>query len=116
MQGLAITLLSNPIALLVMLGGIIVVVYVQVNQAFLGFLAVVQGLGPIATIREGFRTMQSDWWQVLALLATQALILLVGLMACGFGLLAAIPVVTCSTASAYRQLFGAGANRRLTMQ
>ena len=116
MQGLAITLLSNPIALLVMLGGIIVVVYVQVNQAFLGFLAVVQGLGPIATIREGFRTVQSAWWRVLALLATQALILLVGLMACGFGLLAAIPVVTCSTASAYRQLFGADADRQLRMQ
>ena len=32
--------------------------------------------------------------------------LLLGLIACGFGLLAAIPVVVCSTASAYRQLFG----------
>jgi len=107
MQGLAITLISNPIAMLVTLGGIIVVVYVQVNQAFLGFLAVVKGLGPITTIREGFCTVRSDWWQVLGLLVLQALILLLGVIACGFGLLAAIPVVTCSTASAYRQLFGA---------
>jgi hypothetical protein len=109
MQGLAITILSNPIALMVTISGIIVVVYVHVNQAFLGFLAVVQGLGPISTIREGFRTVRSDWWQVLGLLVLQTLILLLGVMACGFGLLAAIPVVACSTASAYRQLFSAGA-------
>ena len=109
MQGLAITILSDPIALMVTISGIIVVVYVHVNQAFLGFLAVVQGLGPISTIREGFRTVRSDWWQVLGLLVLQTLILLLGVMACGFGLLAAIPVVACSTASAYRQLFSAGA-------
>jgi uncharacterized membrane protein len=36
----------------------------------------------------------------------QLLILLLGLIAVGFGLLAAVPVVVCSTASAYRQLFG----------
>ena len=94
---------------MVTISGIIVVVYVHVNQAFLGFLAVVQGLGPISTIREGFRTVRSDWWQVLGLLVLQTLILLLGVMACGFGLLAAIPVVACSTASAYRQLFSAGA-------
>ena len=111
MQGLAITILSNPIALLVTLGGIIVVVYIQVNQAFLGFLAVVQGLGPISTIREGFRTVRSDWWKVLGLLVLQTLILLLGVIACGFGLLAAIPMVACSTASAYRQLFGSGTGK-----
>ena len=107
-QDLAVTIVSNPVAMLVTLGGIIVVVNVQVNQAFLGFLAVVQGLGPISTIREGFRTVRSDWWRVLGLLLLQTLILLLGVIACGFGLLAAIPVVACSTASAYRQLFGSG--------
>ena len=107
-QGLAVTILSNPVAMLVTLGGIIVVVNVQVNQAFLGFLTVVRGLGPISTIREGFRTVRSDWWRVLGLLLLQTLILLLGVIACGFGLLAAIPVVACSTASAYRQLFGSG--------
>ena len=109
MQGLATAVISEPTALLVVLGGIIVVVYVHVNQAFLGFLAVLEGLGPIRTVRKGFRTVRSDWWQVLGLLVLQTLILLLGAIACGFGLLAAIPVVACSTASAYRQLFGAGA-------
>ena len=109
MQGLAIAIISNPIAMLVTLGGFIVVLYVHVSQAFLGFLAVLEGLGPIRTIRKGFLTVRSDWWQVLGLLVLQTLILLLGAIACGFGLLAAIPVVACSTASAYRQLFDAGA-------
>ena len=61
MQGLAIAVISNPIALLVMLGGIIAIVYVHVNQAFLGFLAVLEGLGPSRTTRKGFRTVRSDW-------------------------------------------------------
>ena len=61
MQGLAIAVISNPIALLAMLGGIIAIVYVHVNQAFLGFLAVLEGLGPSLTTRKGFRTVRSDW-------------------------------------------------------
>ena len=102
MQALAIAVINNPIAMLVMLCGSIVVVYVHVSQAFLGFLAVLEGLGPIRTIRKGFHTVRSAWWQVLGLLMLQALILLLGVIACGFGLLAAIPMVACSTASAYR--------------
>ena len=47
-----------------------------------------------------------QWWTVLELLAMQLVIILLGLIAFGFGLLAAIPVVACSTASACRQLFG----------
>ena len=108
MQGLAIAFISNPIAMLVMLGGIIMVVCVHVNQAFLGFLAVLEGQGPIRTIRKGFRTVRSHWWQGLGLLVLQSLILLLGAITCGLGWLEAIPVVACSTASAYRQLFGAG--------
>ena len=107
MQGLAIAFISNPIAMLVMLGGIIMVVCVHVNQAFLGFLAVLEELGAIRAIRNGFRTVRSDWWLVLGLLLLQNLILLLGAIARGFGLQAAIPAVASSTASAYRQLFDA---------
>ena len=42
-KGLAIAGISNPITMLVMLGGIIVVVNVHVNQAFFGFLALLEG-------------------------------------------------------------------------
>ena len=105
-QDLAFAVVSSPVAILILLIGAVMAIYIQVNQTFLGFLAVVKGLGPISTLREGFRTVQGQWWTVLGLLAMQILILLLGLIAFGFGLLAAIPVVVCSTASAYRQLFG----------
>ena len=105
-QSLAFAIASSPVSVLVLLIGAAIALYIQVNQIFLGFLAVVKGLGPIATLREGFRTVNRQWWTVLGLLVMQLLILLLGLIALGFGLLAAIPVVVCSTASAYRQLFG----------
>ena len=89
--------------MLVTLGGIVVVVYVQVNKAFLGFLAVLEGLDPSAQSAKA-----STPCDVLLLLVLQALILLLGVIARAFGLLTAIPMVACSTASAYRQLFGTG--------
>ena len=106
-QDLAFAFGRSPVAILVLLIGAVMAIYIQVNQTFLGFLAVVKGLGPIPTLREGFRTVQGQWWKVFGLLAMQLVIILLGLIAFGFGLLAAIPVVMCSTASAYRQLFGA---------
>ena len=106
-QDLAFAFGRSPVAILVLLIGAVMAIYIQVNQTFLGFLAVVKGLGPIPTLREGFRTVQGQWWKVFELLAMQLVIILLGLIAFGFGLLAAIPVVMCSTASAYRQLFGA---------
>ena len=105
-QGLALAIVTSPVAVLVLLVGAVIAIYIQVNQMFLGFLAVVKGLGPIATLREGFRTVQTQWWTVFGLLVMQLVILLLGLIAFGFGLLAALPVVVCSTAAAYRQLFG----------
>ena len=105
-NNLALALGRSPVALLVLLIGATLLVFIQVNQTFLGFLAVVKGLGPISTLRAGFRTVQRQWWTVFGLLAMQLVIILLGLIAFGFGLLAAIPVVACSTASACRQLFG----------
>ena len=107
LQDLALTLMQSPMALVVLLIGALIGLYLQVSQAFLGYLAVVKGLGPIATIRQGISTVQSQWWQVFGLLVTQVAILLMGALACGFGLLAAVPVVFGVTASAYRQMFGA---------
>ena len=105
-QDLATKVLLSPSALVVLLVGSLLGLYIQVNQAFLGYLAVVKGLGPIETIQQGISTVQSQWWQVLGLLLMQVLFLFLGVCACGFGLLAAVPVVFVITASAYRQLFG----------
>ena len=40
------------------------------------------------------------------MLIVESLILLIGLLLCGVGLLAASPVVFCVSTAAYRQLFG----------
>ena len=96
---------TNPFAVLIVvftaLGGL----YIQVNQSFLGFIALLEGRGPLATIRHGLVVVQSQWWQVFGLLVLQALILLLGVLACFVGLVAAAPVCLCITGAAYRQLF-----------
>ena len=106
-QDLALQLLRSPIALLLLVLGSALNLYVQVSQAFLGYLAVLKGLGPIHALQVGFTTVQRLWWSVLGLLVLQLGVLALGFVACGFGLLAAVPVVSGITASAYRQLFGA---------
>lgn len=105
-QELALQLLRSPVSLLLLVLGGALNLYVQVNQAFLGYLAVLKGLGPIQALQVGFTTVQRHWWTVLGLLVLQLGVLVLGFMACGFGLLAAVPVVSGITASAYRQLFG----------
>ena len=106
LQGLGLQLLSSPVAMLLLLLGSALSLYVQVNQAFLGYLAVLKGLGPIQALQAGFTTVQQHWWTVLGLLVLQLGVLALGFVACGFGLLAAVPVVSGITASAYLQLFG----------
>ena len=106
LQALGLQLLSSPIAMLLLVLGSGLSLYVQVNQAFLGYLAVLKGLGPIQALQVGFTTVQQHWWTVLGLLVLQLGVLALGFVACGFGLLAAVPVVSGITASAYRQLFG----------
>ena len=106
LQALGLQLLSSPIAMLLLVLSSALSLYVQVNQAFLGYLAVLKGLGPIQALQVGFTTVQQHWWTVLGLLVLQLGILVLGFVACGFGLLAAVPVVSGITASAYLQLFG----------
>ena len=65
-----------------------------------------KGLGPIQALQVGFTTVQQHWWTVFCLLVLQLGVLVLGFVACGFGLLAAVPVVSGITASAYLQLFG----------
>ena len=98
-------LFQSPLAIGMLLTGWIAGIYIQVSQSFLGYIAVVDGRGPIATIRRGIARVHGQWWQVLGLLVMQVVILLLGLLACVIGLVAAVPVAFCITGAAYRQLF-----------
>ena len=103
---LALNFSRSPLALLTLAFGSLFATYVQVNQSFLGFIALLEDLNPIATIQRGISVVQGQWWQVFGLLILEVLILLLGVLACVVGLVAAAPVCVCITGAAYRQLFG----------
>ena len=105
-QQLALNFMRSPLAVLTVVFGWLFATYIQVNQSFLGFIALLEGLNPIATVQRGITVVQGQWWQVFALLILQVVILLLGVLACVVGLVAAAPVCVCITGAAYRQLFG----------
>ena len=53
-QTMVMKLMQSPVALVALLSGWVLAVYVQVNQSFLGFIALLDDRGPITTIRCGF--------------------------------------------------------------
>ena len=103
---LAINFSRSPLALLTVAIGWLLAIYIQVSQSFIGFIALLEGLNPIATIQRGISVVQGQWWQVFGLLILQLVILLLGVLALLVGLVAAAPVCLCITGAAYRQLFG----------
>ncbi|MEB3260778.1 MAG: hypothetical protein VKP63_09155 [Cyanobacteriota bacterium] len=80
--------------------------YLSVSQAFLPQVALLHDDHPFTALARGRRVVDPVWSQVLALLGLNAVLALAGLCACGVGLLVAIPLVTCVSTAAYRQLFG----------
>lgn len=106
LQTLGSNAAANPVVWLLVLLASVFGLYINVNQSFLGFIALLDGRGPIGTIRHGMAVVNQQWWEVLALILVQVVILLLGFLACVVGLLAAAPVCVCINAAAYRQLFG----------
>ena len=106
LDSLRLNALTNPLVWLIVLLTSVIGIILQVNQAFLSFIALLDGRGPIATIRHGMAVVNQQWWQVLVLLLVQGIILIVGLLACFVGFLAAAPLCVCINGAAYRQLFG----------
>ena len=99
-------LVTSPVAGLSFLIGGVLLLYLQVNQAFLGFIALLEGRGPIGAIQRGRAVVDGQWWQVLGLLILETLMLFIGFVLCLVGLLAAVPLTFCISGAAYRQLFG----------
>jgi hypothetical protein len=80
--------------------------YLSVSQAFLPQVALLHDDHPFSALARGPRVVDRAWSRVVVLLTLNAALLLAGLLACGVGLLVAIPVVTCISTAGYRQLFG----------
>ena len=112
LEGEALTILetlttnvaTNPAVWLVVLLASVLGLYLQVNQTFIGLIALID-TGPIAAIRHGM-TIVSDNGGGLGSAAASEPDLVDWLQACCVGLLAAAPVCVCINTAAYRQLFG----------
>ena len=103
---LRVNALTNPLVWLIVLLTSVIGIVLRVNQAFLSFIALLDGRGPIATIRHGMAVVNPQWWQVLVLLLMQGVIVIIGLFLFCVGVLAAVPLCVCINGAAYRQLFG----------
>lgn len=98
---------ASALAAIPALVGFAALIYLMVNQTFLPWLALLEGDGPLATLQQGRRVVDPQWWRVLLLALVQGAIVLAGALLCGVGLLAAAPLSLCVASAAYRQLFGA---------
>ncbi len=85
---------------------IIFAIMLTINQCFLPWVALLEKLGPLETIQRGWSVVNPSWGMVLLLALVEILILMIGVLLCFVGLLAAAPVAVCISTAAYRQLFG----------
>lgn len=102
----ALSFLNQGLAVLPLVAGGVVLLWLILTQHFLAQITLLQGSGPIDTLRTGQQMLQPRLLQVLKLILVEALITLVGLAALLVGFFVAWPVATCVATAAYRQLFG----------
>jgi hypothetical protein len=105
-SGVLSSLNQSLAVLLPLVAGALVLLWLILTQHFLAQITLLQGSGPIDTLRTGQRMLQPRLLQVLKLILVEALITLVGLAALLVGFFVAWPVATCVATAAYRQLFG----------
>ncbi|MFN9871641.1 MAG: hypothetical protein ACK55E_09425 [Cyanobacteriota bacterium] len=106
--GLPATLPVTPLGAAALVLGLGIGLYLAVNQSFLGQIALLEGPGPWRTLLRGRDVVDPQWLQVLLLHLLQALLILIGVLACLVGVFVALPVVTCISTAAWRQLAGSG--------
>ena len=94
--------LTLPPGLVLLAGSL----YLSVSQAFLPQVALLHDDHPFDALARGPKVVDPAWPRVVELLSLNFLLLVAGLLACGVGLLVALPLVTCVATAAYRQLFG----------
>jgi hypothetical protein len=94
------------LVLLVLLLGLwlVAVIYLRVNQQFLGQIALNEDLGPWATLQRGRTLADPHWPLLLLLLLIESMLCVFGVLACFVGFFVAWPMVLCITTAAYRQL------------
>jgi uncharacterized membrane protein len=89
-----------------LIAGIVIFIYLSVNQKLLPLIALLQTGNAFENIQKGQKIIDATWWWMLLLLIVNTIILTVGVILNGVGLLVASPLVICISLAAYRQLFG----------
>jgi len=113
MPGPDLVLIVLLVLLVLLLGlWLVAVIYLRVNQQFLGQIALNEKLGPWATLQRGRSLADPHWPLLLLLLLIESMLCLFGVLACFVGFFVAWPVVLCITTAAYRQLLVLEAAKR----
>ena len=103
--GLQLMTLVVAVLLLLLVGFWLVgLIYVSVNQQFQAQISLTERLGPWATLRRSRALVDPHWPLLLLLVIIEALLSLLGVLACFVGFFVAWPVVVCVSTAAYRQL------------
>jgi hypothetical protein len=99
-------LMTLVVAVLLLLVGfwLVGLIYVSVNQQFQAQISLTERLGPWATLRRSRALVDPHWPLLLLLVIVEALLSLLGVLACFVGFFVAWPVVVCVSTAAYRQL------------
>lgn len=87
-------------------------VIIYCTLAFAPLFVLDKGLGPFAALQASARVTSGSRWSVFFLCLLQGLVLLLGALALGIGLLAAIPIVVLAWAAAYERLWPAAGPAR----
>ncbi len=103
--GLQLVIVLLAVLLLLLVGFWLVgLIYVSVNQQFQAQISLTERLGPWATLRRSRALVDPHWPLLLLLVIVEALLSLLGVLACFVGFFVAWPVVVCVSTAAYRQL------------
>ncbi len=93
---------------LIVLGGLILLIVPgiiwAIKYSFFGYFVVDQDLGPVEAIKASGRITHETKWQLFLLGLLFFCIVLLGALACGVGLFAAIPTVMIAIAFVFRKL------------
>lgn len=111
-------LIALVTSLIVICGMVLLIVPGLIAMLLLQFpylVAIDQGLDFWGSVKKSVEVSQRYMGRMVALLLLQALVVLGGVLLCGVGVIAALPVVYGSTAAAYIDLFGLQAGTRSRM-
>ena len=86
------------------LAGLVPGIIIAMGLAFVPYLVVERGLGPIDAIKESWRITKGHKWQLFLLVLALLGINLLGLLALVVGIFVAIPVTMIAFVHAYRTL------------